>query len=243
MPTADRATHRGQRRARFLVTRVGGEFLIGRLAAGLSQRQLGAIVGVSHTMIGRIERGEARSLSISLAARIAAVLGLELSVGLHPAGPPVRDKAHLALIERMRVRVSPTLRWRTEVVVPVAGDPRSADAVITGPSIGVLVEAETRLSDVQAVERRIGGKQRDLGLDRVVLLLADTATNRRTVARIPELARRFPIPARSCLRAFGRWPRSWRRLDRLALSRARSAGRGVPPGEVGRARVKSRYVV
>lgn len=181
--------------------RVGGEFLIGRLAAGLSQRQLGRIVGVSHTMIGRIERAEARSLSIELAAKVAAVLGLELSVGLHPAGPPVRDRAHLALIERLRVRVSPVLRWRTEVPIPIAGDLRSADIVITGSSFGVLGEAETRLFDVQALERRIGAKQRDLGLERVILLLADTATNRRAVARIPELARRFPVSARTCLRA------------------------------------------
>ncbi len=159
------------------------------------------MVGVSHTLIGRIERGEASSLSIELAARTAAVLGLELSVGLHPAGPPVRDRAHLALIERMRIRVASSLRWRTEVPIPVAGDLRSADVVVAGASFGVLVEAETRLYDVQALERRIGAKQRDLGLERVVLLLADTAFNRRTVARIPELARRFPISARACLRA------------------------------------------
>ncbi|OGO57857.1 MAG: hypothetical protein A2Z32_07125 [Chloroflexi bacterium RBG_16_69_14] len=201
MPTHDRAIHRGQRRGRLLVQRVGAEFLVGRLAAGLSQRALGHMVGVSHTMIGRIERGETPSLSIELAAKIAAVLGLELSVGLHPAGPPVRDRAHLALIERMHSRVSPAIRWRTEVAIPIAGDPRSADVVITGTGFGVLVEAETRLFDVQALERRIGAKQRDLGLERVVLLLADTATNRRAVARIPELARRFPVSARACLHA------------------------------------------
>jgi transcriptional regulator with XRE-family HTH domain len=184
-----------------LVQRVGGELLIGRLDAGLSQRRLAGFIGVSHTMIGRIERGQATTLSIDLAAKIAAVLGLELSVGIHPAGPPVRDRAHLALIERMRARVSATLRWRTEVPVPVAGDLRSADFVISGPSIGVLGEAETRLYDVQALERRISTKQRDLGLERVVLLLSDTATNRRAVARIPELARRFPVPVRVCLQA------------------------------------------
>jgi transcriptional regulator with XRE-family HTH domain len=181
--------------------RIGLEFLAGRLAAGLSQRQIGRMVGVSHATIGRIERGEARTLSIALAARIAAVLGLELSVGLHPAGPPVRDKAHLALIERFRSRVSPTLRWRTEVPIPIAGDLRSADVVMDGGSFGVLVEAETRLHDVQALERRIGAKQRDLALPRIVLLVADTATNRRTVAAVPELARRFPVTARTCLGA------------------------------------------
>jgi transcriptional regulator with XRE-family HTH domain len=147
-----------------LTSRVGAEFLVARQAAGLSQRQLGRTLGVSHSMIGRIERGAARSVSIELVATIAAVLGLEMSVGLHPAGPPVRDRAHLALIERLRVRVSRGLRWRTEVPVPVAGDLRSADLVIDGASFGILVEAETRLVDVQAFERRVGAKQRDLGL-------------------------------------------------------------------------------
>jgi transcriptional regulator with XRE-family HTH domain len=201
MPTTDRATYRGQRRGRFLVSRLGAELVVARHTAGLSQRQLGRMLGVSHTQIGRIERGEVRTLSIELAAKIAAVLGLELSVGLHPAGPPVRDRAHLALIERLHRRVSATLRWRTEVPIPNAGDLRSADVVITGSSFGALVEAETRLYDVQALERRIGSKQRDLGLDRIILLLADTATNRRAVAQIPELARRFPVSARACLSA------------------------------------------
>jgi transcriptional regulator with XRE-family HTH domain len=201
MPSHDRATYRGQRRGRFLVSRIGAEFLVARQTAGLSQRQLARMLGVSHTLIVRIERGEARSLSIELAAKIAAVLGLEMSVGLHPAGAPVRDRAHLDLIERLHVRVSPSLLWRTEVPVPIVGDLRSADIVIQGPSFGALVEAETRLYDVQALERRIGAKQRDLGLDRVIILLADTATNRRAVAQIPELVRRFPVSARACLHA------------------------------------------
>jgi transcriptional regulator with XRE-family HTH domain len=201
MPTSDRAVYRGQRRGRFLMSRMGAEFLLARQVAGLSQRQLGHMLGVSHTLIGRIERSEVRSLSVTLAAKIAAVLGLELSVGLHPAGAPVRDRAHLALIERLHLRVSPSLRWRTEVAIPIAGDLRSADIVITGPGFGVIVEAETRLSDVQALERRIGAKQRDLGLERVILLLADTGANRRAVSQIPELARRFPLSARACLMA------------------------------------------
>jgi transcriptional regulator with XRE-family HTH domain len=167
----------------------------------VSQREVGRVVGVSHSTIGRIERGEVRSLTIGLTSKIAATLGLELSVTLHPAGPPVRDKAHLALIERFRGRVSMTLRWRTEVPIPIPGDLRSADVVLNGRSFGVLIEAETRLYDVQALERRIGAKQRDLGLDRVVLLLADTATNRRAVSLITELTRRFPVPARACLKA------------------------------------------
>ena len=101
--------------------------------------------------------------------------------------------------------------------MPIAGDLRRADIVITSSSFGILGEAETRLYDVQALERRIGGKQRDLGLERVILLLADTATNRRTVASLQELARRFPISARSCLAALAEGRDPGGRRDPLPL--------------------------
>ncbi len=77
------------------------------------------------------------------------------------------------------------LRWRTEVPMPIQGDHRSADAVIDGQRIVAMVEAETRIDDVQALERRIGAKQRDLGIERVILLLADTRHNRAVVLNDP----------------------------------------------------------
>ena len=67
-----------------------------------------------------------------------------------------------------------------------------------------MVEAETRLDDVQALERRIGAKQRDLGMERVILLLADTRHNRAVVLNNPGVRLRFPIATRACLSALGR---------------------------------------
>jgi hypothetical protein len=131
----------------------------------------------------------------------AAALGLDLHIGLFPSGSPVRDAAHLALIERLRQRVSKGLRWRTEVPMPLPGDLRSADVVIDGPSVDEMVEAETRLDDVQALERRVRLKQRDLAIRRVILLVADTRHNRAVLAAHPELAVRFPISTRACLAA------------------------------------------
>jgi len=124
--------------------------------------------------VARALRGESGALRIDLTAEIATVLGLQLSVGLHPDGEPVRDRGHLALLARLHGRLPPGLQWRTEVPVPLTGDRRSADAVITGVGFEILVEAETHLDDIQALERAIAAKARDMGLERAMLLVADT---------------------------------------------------------------------
>ncbi len=73
--------------------------------------------------------------------------------------------------------------------------------MIDGPSVEELVEAETRLDDLQALERRVRIKQRDLRIRRVILLVADTRHNRSVVTAHPELVERFPVTMRACLAA------------------------------------------
>ena len=172
-----------------------------RLAAGLSTRQLGAMAGISHTQVRRIESGVAPHVDLELLCRIASALGGELSAGVHPIGSPVRDKAHVALLERFAARLGPTITWQTEVPIPLPGDLRSADGVAGGQDFDAIVEAETRLSDVQAAERRLRAKQRDLGTTRAILLVADTRHHRDVIAGIPELRRQFPVGTRACLAA------------------------------------------
>ena len=181
--------------------RAGEELRRARLGAGLSQRVLGRVIGLSHSAVGRLERGELQRVTVDRIAIAGAALGLDLRIGLFPSGSPVRDAAHLALIERLHQRVNPSLRWRAEVPVPLPGDLRSADVVINGPAVDALVEAETRLDDLQALERRVRIKQRDLRIRRVILLVADTRHNRSVLTAHRELAERFPITMRACLAA------------------------------------------
>jgi transcriptional regulator with XRE-family HTH domain len=180
---------------------VGHEVRVARIAAGLSQRELARMSGVSHAAIGRLERLDVRRITIDRLAVIASVLGLELRVKLYLIGTPVRDAAHLALIDRFRKRVCPRLRLRTEVPVPLRGDMRSADIVVDGPNVEAMIEAETRLNDLQATERRARVKQRDFGIKRLILLVADTRHNRAVLEAHPELVERFPITTRACLLA------------------------------------------
>jgi hypothetical protein len=47
-------------------------------------------------------------------------------------------------------------------------------------------------------------KKRDLGADRLILLVADTPNNRRVLELHPELHEPFPVGTRKCLAALGR---------------------------------------
>jgi transcriptional regulator with XRE-family HTH domain len=183
---------------------MGDELATARRAVGLSLREVGRRVGVSPQRIARAERGSPSALTIDLASRIAPVVGLQLAASLFPFGDAVRDAGHLRLLARFRGRLHASVRWRAEVPVPITGDPRSGDAVITVPGTDLLVEAETHLGDIQSLERRVGAKARDLGVERVVLLVASTRHNHQVIALHPELAQRFPIGTRACLAALSR---------------------------------------
>lgn len=204
MPTRETARQRGTRRGRELLRGIGEELRRARIAAGLGLRAVAAASGVSHTYVWRIERAQAPRVDVDVLARIATVVGYELSLRIHPVGAPVRDAAHLGLLQRLRTRITPPCRWRSEVPVPIAGDLRTADGVIENPRVRAIVEAETRLGDIQALERRINAKARDFGIDRVVLLVLDSRHNRAVIRSTPELAERFPISTRAALAALSR---------------------------------------
>jgi hypothetical protein len=88
--------------------------------------------------------------------------------------------------------------------MPIPGDLRAADGIVDGAFGTVLVEAETRVSDIQAVERKAALKQRDVGANSLILLLADTPNNRKVLELYLELHERFPVGTRKCLSAVGR---------------------------------------
>jgi hypothetical protein len=73
--------------------------------------------------------------------------------------------------------------------------------MIMGGGWRVGVEAETRLSDVQALERRVALEQRDGAVAVVILLINDTDHNRRILADAAAgLRAQFPGRTRQALR-------------------------------------------
>lgn len=161
--------------------RLGEEHRIARVGAGLSLRDTAAASGSSRSQLSRFERGAIDRASMTELGAWFAVLGLDLVIKAYPAGDPIRDRAQLVLLERLRARLHPTLRWRTEVPLPIEGDLRAWDAEITGAKPNpwrARVEAETKIADGQALERRLALKLRDDPGGHVILLVSDTRANR-----------------------------------------------------------------
>ena len=87
--------------------------------------------------------------------------------------------------------------------MPLAGDLRAWDEMLIGP-VRIGVEAETRPSDLQAVERGMTTKQRDSGVERIVLVIAASAANRSLLRRHVGMVRQtFPLDTRATLIALG----------------------------------------
>lgn len=187
MTTKERVFDRGTRNAQRSLTQLAGELREARLLHGLSQADVGRAAGVSAAAVSRAERGRAAGAPIVNLVRIATAVGLDLHIRAYPGGDALRDAGHRRLLARLRAILPAGTSWRTEVPLPMAQDQRAWDAVITlHERVGdgqprrclIGVEAETRLRDLQALQRRLALKRRDGGVDRLILLVADTRSNR-----------------------------------------------------------------
>jgi transcriptional regulator with XRE-family HTH domain len=162
-----------------------------RVAAGLSLRAAAAASGCPKSQLWRFERGEIDRVSLADLGAWFSVLGMDLSMKVYPVADPLRDAASQRLLERLRAELHPGLGWRTEVPLPLEGDLRAWDAEIRGSEPRpwrCRVEAETRITDAQALERKLSLKLRDDPGGHLILLVADTRTNR---AAMPALRSGF----------------------------------------------------
>jgi len=182
---------------------LGTELRDARLSAGVSQRRIAEVASLSQSTVSRVEQARAESLTLHDAVRLASALGLRASLKLYPEGSPVRDASQLRLTARFRPRLHPIWGWTTEMLVGTHGDLRAWDIYLSGPGT-VGVDAETRLYDIQAVQRRCEAKARDSGVDRVVLLVARSRHNVRVLKEHREALRStFPLDTRLVLAALG----------------------------------------
>ena len=140
-------------------------------------------------------------LTTSDVAALGAVVGLDVRLQAYPAGDPIRDAGQARLLDRFRARLNAALGWSTEVALNIPGDLRAWDAVIRSPAWRIGVEAETVLDDIQALERRLALKRRDGDMDHVILLVADTARNRRALGSAPAAFADLPLRTRDVLLA------------------------------------------
>ena len=133
---------------------------------------------MSHAQFGRIERALLPRLTLEQACRAGFAVGLRIGARAYPSGDPVRDAGQLRLLERFVALLPALARVDREAPLPIAGDPRAWDAIVTLDGRRGGCEAETHLRDIQALERKLATKLRDGGVDVLILVVSDTVHNR-----------------------------------------------------------------
>ncbi len=179
---------------------VGRELRVARLMAGMTQGAVGVRLGRAGSHVSRVEHGLIPGLTMAQLHRHAAIVGLKPWINLYPAVARPLDHAQLALLGAFRMRLHPAWRVELEVPMPITGDLRAADAVISISGTRFVVEAITRLADFQSQVRAARRKVRDLEGNRLIFVVAATRTNRmvlRDAGRSVEDA--FPVGMRTAL--------------------------------------------
>jgi transcriptional regulator with XRE-family HTH domain len=210
MATRERPGDRGARDARELGDALRRELRTTRIGLSMSIDAAARRAGISPAALWRLEQGRIAEPTLAHVCRAARAVGMRASVRLYPLDELVRDTPQLRVLERFARVLAPPLRMAREVRLPLGGDQRAWDARITDGQRSASVEAESKLTDVQAVSRRVALKQRDdPECGPVLLLLARTAHNRRVLAEHREALRaQFPLDGGAILRALrqGRLP-------------------------------------
>jgi transcriptional regulator with XRE-family HTH domain len=181
---------------------VGRELRVARIVTGKTQQQIGNALHLSNSQVSRVEHGLIRGLTMAQLHRHAAVVGLKLYLNLYPLIARPLDSAQLQLFERFRARIASGWKVTLEATMPIRGDLRAADAVLSITGCRCVVEIITRLADFQAQLRSARRKVRDLEADRLILAVAATQTNRRAIrdsGRAVDEA--FPVRTKGALRA------------------------------------------
>jgi transcriptional regulator with XRE-family HTH domain len=205
-----RAAEVGANDARRMTARMATELREARLAAGVSQAAVARAAGISRSTLSRMEREQLADPTLLTICRVGRALALAPSFRFFPSGVPVRDAPQLSLLARLRAILGSPLGLEREVALPIEGDGRAWDAMITGADQPGFVEAESHLLDVQAFQRRVALKIRDdprVGV--VILVLTRSAYHRALLAEHRESLRaQFPLDGGAVLRALraGRLP-------------------------------------
>lgn len=190
MATVQRLSAEGRRRGLRALTQLADEYRERRLTLGLTQEQVASGIGVSRSVYTRIESGQLQSLTVVRAVQIGQILGLDVVTRAYPGPTMLRDAGHQRRLDRILSHVAGPLSAAREVPLPPrpdAHEQRAWDAMISGHGKRTGAELEMRLRDTQALERRVRLKLRDDPVDALLLLVADTRTNREVLNSIPPL--------------------------------------------------------
>jgi transcriptional regulator with XRE-family HTH domain len=197
MATRTRALDEARRVWHRSALEIGDQLRAGRHQLGVTQTQIGAAIGVSPSEISRRELGRSRRLTGQKLALHAAAVGLKLSIKLYPVGGGIRDAGQARYISEFVARVGRLWKVRLEAPIPLAGDLRAVDVLLSSDRARIAVEVITRLADLQAQVRAAQLKARDIGATRLILVIAGTHANRRALGSArPTLIDSFDLDTR-----------------------------------------------
>lgn len=171
-----------------------------RRRVGWRQRDLAAAARCSQALISRVERGRGDLVLPRTLDAIAKSLGARVVTYLDWNGEALDrllDSAHAALVDQL-VRHLRSIGWDTvtEQTFAIGGERGSVDVLAWHPEtqVMVVVEVKSVLADVQDTLARLDRKVRLAtriapanwhgGSVSSLLVVADTRTNRRRVARL-----------------------------------------------------------
>jgi len=201
MPNRQSVLRDASRQAEWLLREVGRELRVARITAGQTQAEVAIALATSPSHVSRVEHGLIKGIGLPSISRHAAAVGLKPWVRLYPAISRPMDRAQLALLARFRKRLGSAWEIVLEAPMPIAGDLRAADALISVPGCRCMVEVITRVADFQAQLRVARLKLRDLGADRLLFVVDASQTNRRAIRDSgTSVAVAFPLDTKAALR-------------------------------------------
>jgi transcriptional regulator with XRE-family HTH domain len=204
MSAREEPTHRGEEKGRLAWDRVRRELRLARLSLGKSQALAARQAGIDPATWNRIEKDRLQHVDFRTIGRMAAVVGLDFTVGMYPSPLRLHDGPQLELLTDTQFLFGSGWDWRSEVMAGLPPDQRAWDLGGTHrvTRFGVRIDAETVFADCQAVMRRIEGKRLADGDPRIVLAIRDSRGNRRAVEEAGAILRSaFPIDGRTGLAA------------------------------------------
>ena len=182
----------------------GRELRVARIVAGKRQADVAELLGTTISHVSRVEHGLIKGLGIPALTKHAAAVGLKPWLKFFPAISRPLDRAQLALLAQFRERLGPRWHVVVEATMPIAGDLRAADALISIEGCRCMVEIITRLADFQGQLRAARIKLRDLGADRLIFVVYGTTTNRRAIRDMgTALTDAFPVGTKVALARLG----------------------------------------
>ena len=184
--------------------RIGRSLRAIRIRLGLRQEDVALRAGVSRSFVSNLERGLSRSTDIGRIEAVCVALGADLDVRVRWRGEGLDrllDEAHATVVDRLTALLKAD-GWHTELEVTFNdyADRGSIDVFGWEPETRslLIVEVKSVVADAQGTlapldrKVRVAPKlARERGLDprsvSRLLVVGDTSTNRRRIARFEAL--------------------------------------------------------